>query len=272
MVLPDPFGPRNPKTEPTGTCRSMPSTAGTLPNCLLRPVVSMSGGGPSASRCWGVRLHVGAVRAQPRRRFQGGGADRTDRDPTVVHHQDVDQGGLQHPSLAGRPADRRGGLEELVQLPGHLDSLEDRHRRPVLADRHRLVPLGLRVRLGLGARGDRRFGRIVRAAERLVGDRRPGRGREREPRRCRGRIFQGAEPDAQRRRLLALGEHLHLQGQASDTVNRDHDVVDRRRAGVGARTSWYGLLAGEGDRCGHRHCGRRVDVGRGTRPPAAVGS
>ena len=43
VVLPEPFGPRNPYVLPSGTARSMPSTAATLPKCLARPRVSMPG-------------------------------------------------------------------------------------------------------------------------------------------------------------------------------------------------------------------------------------
>ena len=38
VVLPEPFGPRKPYTEPAGTARSIPSTALTCPKRLVRPV------------------------------------------------------------------------------------------------------------------------------------------------------------------------------------------------------------------------------------------
>ena len=41
VVLPEPLGPRNPKTEPLGTARSTLSTANWWPKRLLRPVVSI---------------------------------------------------------------------------------------------------------------------------------------------------------------------------------------------------------------------------------------
>ena len=43
VVLPDPFGPRKPKTSPRGTSKSMPSTAVKSPKVLVRPRTEMAG-------------------------------------------------------------------------------------------------------------------------------------------------------------------------------------------------------------------------------------
>jgi hypothetical protein len=42
VVLPAPFGPRTPYTLPTGTRRSMPSTARVSPNVFTNPDVSIA--------------------------------------------------------------------------------------------------------------------------------------------------------------------------------------------------------------------------------------
>ena len=39
VVLPEPLGPSMPSTEPTGTSRSIPSTATVAPNTLRRPLI-----------------------------------------------------------------------------------------------------------------------------------------------------------------------------------------------------------------------------------------
>ncbi len=46
MVLPDPFGPSMPSTEPFGTSRSMPSTATVEPNTLRSPIARAAKAGP----------------------------------------------------------------------------------------------------------------------------------------------------------------------------------------------------------------------------------
>jgi len=43
VVLPAPLGPSNPYTVPGATARSMPSSATTSPNRLVRPATSMAG-------------------------------------------------------------------------------------------------------------------------------------------------------------------------------------------------------------------------------------
>src|SRR5438552_18918254 len=42
VVLPAPFGPSSPKTVPTGTSKSMPLSAATLPKCLASPSTRMA--------------------------------------------------------------------------------------------------------------------------------------------------------------------------------------------------------------------------------------
>src|SRR5437016_12357859 len=42
VVLPEPFGPRNPHTSPSGTAISTWSTASFVPNCLVSPCTSMA--------------------------------------------------------------------------------------------------------------------------------------------------------------------------------------------------------------------------------------
>jgi hypothetical protein len=49
VVLPEPFGPRKPKTDPRGTARSSASTATWPPrNRLVRPLVTMAAEGGDA--------------------------------------------------------------------------------------------------------------------------------------------------------------------------------------------------------------------------------
>jgi hypothetical protein len=43
VVLPAPFGPRNPKVSPRATSKSIPRTAGTSPYCLVRPETEITG-------------------------------------------------------------------------------------------------------------------------------------------------------------------------------------------------------------------------------------
>src|SRR5947209_19623070 len=77
VVLPEPLGPRKPKTEPAGTARSMPSTAATAPKRLVRPSVSMASSGVGDDRFEGTRRH------------------QSGRDAAVAQEQDVHQWGLQ---------------------------------------------------------------------------------------------------------------------------------------------------------------------------------
>ena len=60
VVLPAPLGPMSPRMRPSSTCKSMPSSAIVVPNCLRRPRASMHAM-VSALLLSGIRL--GAFRA-----------------------------------------------------------------------------------------------------------------------------------------------------------------------------------------------------------------
>src|SRR5258705_10916362 len=88
VVLPDPFGPRNPNTEPRGTARSRESTARCRPNVLVKPTVSIA------------RPSVASLIARAERRSLRGSLEALDRhgagqDAPVVEQQHRDEGGLQ---------------------------------------------------------------------------------------------------------------------------------------------------------------------------------
>ena len=91
VVLPDPFGPRNPYTDPSGTWRSIPSTAATAPNFLASPAVSMAS---SSANCDRSSVGGGDCSLKSTR------CHRTSGDPAVIEEQDVDQAGLQQPAAA----------------------------------------------------------------------------------------------------------------------------------------------------------------------------
>ena len=82
VVLPEPLGPRKPKTEPRGTARSTPSTASWWPNRLLRP--RGLNGELRRPRPRGSHLR-GSGGLQP---LQG---NRAGEDAAVIGEQDIQQ-------------------------------------------------------------------------------------------------------------------------------------------------------------------------------------
>src|SRR6185437_2236906 len=89
VVLPEPFGPRKPNTEPRGTARLSPSTTARPRNRLVSPLVAIA----AASLTGGRSL--------------GGGLERGDGDsprehPAVSGHQHRHQRRRQRPAVADR--------------------------------------------------------------------------------------------------------------------------------------------------------------------------
>src|SRR5438270_7614367 len=77
VVLPEPLGPRKPNTLPTGTARSMPSTAAISPKRLVRPRVSMARAGVVTAG--GLSVGDGGL--------EGTGGHEPSRDPAVREEQ-----------------------------------------------------------------------------------------------------------------------------------------------------------------------------------------
>ena len=111
VVLPEPFGPRKPYTEPAGTARSRPFTATWPPrNRLVSP-----GSWPA---CWiaGCRASAGHAYFDSRGVVEQLGVDRADEGPAVIGEQCADQQrDLEQPAAApaaldrGQPAQHRSG-------------------------------------------------------------------------------------------------------------------------------------------------------------------
>ena len=116
VVLPEPLGPRKPKTEPLGTARSTPSTASWWPNRLLRPLrldAQLGHSGTDAGTAAVTRPSpaAGGPRVSP---LRGGGLEPlqghgTGEDAPVVEDQDVHQRG------GHEPAARHGDCRLLQQ-------------------------------------------------------------------------------------------------------------------------------------------------------------
>ena len=74
VVLPAPFGPRNPKISPLATRKSRSRTAWVPPNVLVSPVVSIAGPGCVAGGASCIQLSIVVVL---RHRFRGKAAATT---------------------------------------------------------------------------------------------------------------------------------------------------------------------------------------------------
>src|SRR5438105_5351435 len=96
VVLPEPFGPRNPNTPPFGTWSDRWSTATTSPYRLVRPSVSMTSSPPATSvtERSDRRAHLGLSAARPRAErhvLQEDGEDRGAHDDRGAVEEEIVQ-------------------------------------------------------------------------------------------------------------------------------------------------------------------------------------